>query len=90
MININNIDLNLLKLFACLYRTASVTAAAEELNLSQSACSHALQRLRERLEDELFVRVDKQMLPTEYSVRSSVYSLALAKTSIEAAETEST
>lgn len=69
MINISHIDLNLLKLFACLYRTASVTAAAEELNLSQSACSHALQRLRMRLEDELFVRVDKQMLPTEYSVR---------------------
>lgn len=67
--NIDSIDLNLLKLFACLYRTASVTVTAEELNLSQSACSHALQRLRERLADELFVRVDKQMLPTEYSVR---------------------
>ena len=65
----NNIDLNLLKLFACLYRTASVTAAAEELNLSQSACSHALQRLRESLGDELFVRVDKKMLPTQYALR---------------------
>jgi DNA-binding transcriptional LysR family regulator len=69
MADINSIDLNLLKLFACMYRTASVTATAEELNLSQSACSHALQRLRERLEDDLFVRVDNQMLPTEYSVR---------------------
>ncbi len=69
MADISNIDLNLLKLFACLYRTASVTATAEELSLSQSACSHALQRLRERLEDDLFVRVDNQMLPTEYSVR---------------------
>jgi DNA-binding transcriptional LysR family regulator len=69
MVNIGSIDLNLLKLFACLYRTASVTIAAEELNLSQSACSHALQRLRECLDDELFVRVDKKMLPTEYALR---------------------
>lgn len=64
-----NIDLNLLKLFASLYQTGSVTATAIELNLCQSACSHALQRLRERLGDELFVRAGNRMLPTEYSIR---------------------
>jgi DNA-binding transcriptional LysR family regulator len=67
----SNIDLNLLKLFASLYQTGSVTLTAEELNLSQSACSHALQRLRDRVGDELFVRVDNRMLPTEYSTRLS-------------------
>jgi len=69
MIIFPNIDLNLLKLFASLYQTGSVTATANELNLSQSACSHALQRLRDRFGDELFVRVNNRMLPTEYSVR---------------------
>ncbi len=62
-----NIDLNLLKLFSSLYKTESVTISAEELNLSQSACSHALQRLRERLGDELFIRIDNRMLPTVYA-----------------------
>ncbi|ODC02764.1 LysR family transcriptional regulator [Terasakiispira papahanaumokuakeensis] len=59
-----NLDLNLIKLFASLYETGSVTQTAEALNLSQSACSHALQRLRERLGDELFVRIDQRMHPT--------------------------
>ncbi|WP_070969537.1 LysR family transcriptional regulator [Vibrio sonorensis] len=67
MINFSNLDLNLLKLFVSLYQTGSVTQTAEALNLSQSACSHALTRLRERLNDELFVRVDNQMLPSEYA-----------------------
>ncbi|WP_087024020.1 LysR family transcriptional regulator [Thaumasiovibrio subtropicus] len=62
-----NIDLNLLKLFASLYQTASVTQTAEQLKLSQSACSHALTRLRERLGDDLFIRVDNKMLPTAYA-----------------------
>ncbi|SHG17472.1 DNA-binding transcriptional regulator, LysR family [Vibrio gazogenes DSM 21264] len=64
-----NIDLNLLKVFASLYHTGSVTLSAEELNISQSACSHALQRLRERLGDDLFIRIENRMLPTAYSER---------------------
>lgn len=62
-----NLDLNLIKLFVSLYETGSVKSTAEHLNLSQSACSHALQRLRERLGDDLFVRVGNNMLPTQYS-----------------------
>ena len=61
----NSLDLNLLKVFESLYQTGSVSITADELNLSQSACSHALQRLRERLDDELFVRVGNKMLPTK-------------------------
>lgn len=63
----SNLDLNLLKVFAAMYQTGSVTQSADQLNLSQSACSHALTRLRERLSDELFIRVDNKMLPTEYA-----------------------
>jgi len=62
-----NLDLNLIKLFVDLYQTGSVRETAENLNLSQSACSHALQRLRDRLADDLFVRVGNRMLATEYS-----------------------
>ncbi|MBD1581942.1 LysR substrate-binding domain-containing protein [Pseudoalteromonas sp. S16_S37] len=62
-----NIDLNLLKLFASLYQTASVSKTAQELNLSQSACSHALTRLRQRLADELFIRIDNEMVPTMFA-----------------------
>ncbi|MCG7535541.1 LysR family transcriptional regulator [Pseudoalteromonas sp. OOF1S-7] len=64
-----NLDLNLLKLFAALYQNGSVTHSAEQLNLSQSACSHALTRLRERLGDELFVRVNNRMLATAHAHR---------------------
>ncbi|WP_010384449.1 LysR family transcriptional regulator [Pseudoalteromonas rubra] len=69
MKHLPNLDLNLLKLFAALYQNGSVTLSAEQLNLSQSACSHALTRLRERLGDELFVRVNNRMLATAHAHR---------------------
>ena len=58
------LDLNLLVLFDALYRHRSVTAAANEICLSQSAFSHALTRLRKRLNDELFIRINNVMTPT--------------------------
>ena len=60
-----NIDLNLMKVFYYIYKTQSVHQAAEKLNLSQSACSHSLSRLRERLNDELFIRISGRMIPTQ-------------------------
>ena len=61
---LHKIDLNLLLLFDALYRQRSVKLASEEMFISQSACSHALSRLRLSLEDELFVRVRNEMVPT--------------------------
>ncbi|WDE07122.1 LysR family transcriptional regulator [Thalassomonas viridans] len=58
------LDLNLLVLFDALYRHRSVSAAADEICLSQSAFSHGLTRLRKRLGDELFVRINNVMTPT--------------------------
>lgn len=58
------LDLNLLLVFDALYRHRSVVAAAEELSMSPSACSHALSRLRGTLSDELFVRYGNAMQPT--------------------------
>ena len=65
--NMNNIDLNLLLVFNALIETRSVSKGAKLLNLSQPAMSHALARLRESLDDELFVRTPKGMIPTAKS-----------------------
>ncbi|MDC0609810.1 LysR family transcriptional regulator [Vibrio sp.] len=65
MKNFENIDLNLMKVFYYIYQTQSVYQAAEKLNISQSACSHSLSRLRERLDDELFIRIAGSMVPTK-------------------------
>ncbi|HVC50671.1 MAG TPA: LysR family transcriptional regulator [Stellaceae bacterium] len=55
-IHIGDLDLNLLRVFDTLIEVRSVTRAGERLGLSQSAISHALNRLRYVLKDELFVR----------------------------------
>ena len=43
----------------------NVTRAAERLHLSQSTVSHALGRLRQALDDPLFVMSRREMMPTE-------------------------
>lgn len=58
------IDLNLLRIFDVLLEERSVTRAGSRLGLSQSAVSHALNRLRHSLGDELFVRGPSGMDPT--------------------------
>ncbi len=54
--NINGIDLNLLRAFQAVAEERSVTKAAERLGLSQPAVSNALKRLRFLLEDQVLVR----------------------------------
>lgn len=63
-VNLQQLDLNLLLLFDTLYQLRSVSRAAEQLCISQSAFSHSLARLRESLQDPLFVRVGQEMQPT--------------------------
>jgi DNA-binding transcriptional LysR family regulator len=63
-IHFGTLDLNLLRVFDALIEERSVTRAGERLGLSQSAISHALNRLRYVLGDELFVRVSDGMRPT--------------------------
>ena len=58
------LDLNLLGVFDTLYEQRSVTRAAARLGLTQSAVSHALRRLRDALDDPLFVRAGKRLQPT--------------------------
>ena len=60
----NRLDLNLLVALDALLTEGSITKAAERLNLSPSATSNALSRLREYFEDELLVQVGRRMEPT--------------------------
>lgn len=62
--DIRSVDLNLLPALDALLRHHSVTMAARELDMSQSALSAALARLRQLLGDELFVRTGRGLLPT--------------------------
>ncbi|MCE0559032.1 LysR family transcriptional regulator [Motilimonas sp. E26] len=61
----SKLDLNLLRVFNVLIQHRNVTQAAQKLHLSQSTVSHALARLRNQLDDPLFVQVGREMQPTE-------------------------
>jgi DNA-binding transcriptional LysR family regulator len=54
--NLDRLDLNLLRLFEALYAERHVTRAAIKLGLTQSAASNALRRLRASFQDDLFQR----------------------------------
>lgn len=64
VIQLKNVDLNLLTVLDALLREQSVTGAANRLDLTPSAVSHALKRLRELFADELLVRDGRRMRPT--------------------------
>lgn len=63
-IDIGQIDLNLLRILKVLLDESNVTRASEKLNLSQSATSHALNRLRKMFNDPLLERSSTGMRPT--------------------------
>jgi DNA-binding transcriptional LysR family regulator len=62
--DVASLDLNLLVVFDAMLRHGSVTAAGNELGMSQPATSYALQKMRKAFGDPLFVRVDAGMQPT--------------------------
>lgn len=63
-VHFQTLDLNLLRVFDALAEERNVTRAGRRLGLTQSAVSHALNRLRFALDDELFVRGPDGMHPT--------------------------
>jgi len=65
------LHLNQLRLVDALARNSNLGEAAEEIGLTQSAASHALSRLREELQDPIFVRTSEGMRPTPYGKRLS-------------------
>ncbi|WP_315837517.1 LysR family transcriptional regulator [Bradyrhizobium prioriisuperbiae] len=83
-VSFSSLDLNLLRVFDAVMEERSVLRASQKVFLSQSAVSHSLARLRELLEDELFVRTASGMQPTARAlamaplVRSALKSLESA------------
>ena len=60
----SRLDLNLLAALDVLLRERNVTRAAKRLGITQSAMSHKLKRLREELDDPLFVTAPGGLVPT--------------------------
>lgn len=60
----DNLDLKNLMVFDAVYRTASISRAAENLDLGQSAVSMILTKFRKHYGDPLFVRTSEGMQPT--------------------------
>lgn len=60
----SRVDLNLFLVLVTIYRERTITAAAQQLSLTQPAVSHALNRLRDMLDDPLFERCGRKMEPT--------------------------
>ena len=67
--DIRKLDLNLLVVLEAIHAEGSLTRAAQRLHLSQPALSHALARLRETLDDPLFLRQGNRMVPTPRTQR---------------------
>ena len=65
------LDLNLLRVFAALLQDGSVTAASERLHLSIPATSRALGRLRRAMNDPILVRAGRGMAPTPFALRTA-------------------
>jgi DNA-binding transcriptional LysR family regulator len=63
-ISLSRIDLNLLVVFHAVLEERHVARAAGRLSLTPSAVSHALGRLRDLLNDPLFLRTPKGVVPT--------------------------
>jgi LysR family nod box-dependent transcriptional activator len=78
-VRFNKLDLNLLVALDVLLKERSVTRAAEVLNLSPSAVSNALAKLREYFDDELLVQIGRKMelTPRAESLQDPVRDLLL-------------
>jgi len=66
-VHLSQVDLNLFVVLEAIYREGNITRAGLQLNLTQPAISHALKRLRDLLQDPLFVRQGAHMMPTPFT-----------------------
>jgi DNA-binding transcriptional LysR family regulator len=60
-------NLNLLAVFTAVMELGSLSKAAEHFNTNQSTISTALSRLKDRLQQDLFIRKGRGVVPTAYS-----------------------
>jgi DNA-binding transcriptional LysR family regulator len=61
---IDNLNLNHLKIFECVYRNRSMTSASKELRLTQSGVSQHIKSLEQVLGIKLFDRIKQKLIPT--------------------------
>src|SRR3954464_9587528 len=96
---VKHLDLNLLTIFDALLREQSVTRAADALGVTQSAMSHALNRLRAFFDDPLFVKAPEGMVPTRKAdalrpavmdIMASIRQRILAEAAFDAASSRRT
>jgi DNA-binding transcriptional LysR family regulator len=66
--DLHRTDLNLLVLFETVMRERHVGRAAQRMNLSPSAVSHGLTRLRALLGDPVFIRTPRGVTPTDRAI----------------------
>lgn len=66
---VEQLDLRALRVLDALLAENNATRAAERLGVTPSAVSHTLARLREVLDDPLFVRTSRGMVPTPRASR---------------------
>lgn len=64
---LRNIDLNLLTIFEAVYVHKGIVNAAKVLNLTPSAISQSIQKLRAIFPDPLFIRKGQGVTPTAYA-----------------------
>lgn len=64
-VDLSRTDLNLLVLFEAVMQERHVGRAAQRMNLSPSAVSHGLGRLRSLLGDPLFIKTPRGVTPTD-------------------------
>jgi len=81
------VDLNLYIVLRAIYQEGSITAAANRLHLTQPAVSHALARLRKNLDDALFIRNGRKMVPTPFC-QTVITKVLTAISTLEATATE--
>lgn len=62
--NLRAIDLNLIPVFDAIFSEGNLTRASAKLAMSQPAMSNALARLRATVDDPLFIRTARGMIPT--------------------------
>ena len=78
--NLRSLDLNLLVVFDAIFKERNITKAGTKIGLSQSSVSNALTRLRGHLNDELFLRGPRTMLPTQraFELAESIHTTLVA------------
>lgn len=70
---LRNIDLNLLTIFEAVYVHKGIVNAAKILNLTPSAISQSIQKLRSIFPDPLFIRKGQGVTPTAYATHLHEY-----------------